>query len=65
MRVAGTLFGLLLLLTHVVAGRQSDAIEAMIRRQMAAQQIPGLAVAVIRKGEIVRAQGDVHPPRAG
>ena len=57
MRAAGTLFGLLLLLTHVVAGRQSDAIEAMIRREMAGQQIPGLAVAVIRKGEIVKAQG--------
>jgi N-acyl-D-aspartate/D-glutamate deacylase/CubicO group peptidase (beta-lactamase class C family) len=57
MRIAGTLFGLFLLTTHGVAGGQPDAISAIIRTQMAAQQIPGLAAAVIRKGEIVEAQG--------
>jgi N-acyl-D-amino-acid deacylase len=56
MRVVFTLLGLLLL-THGLAGRQSDAIDAIVRRHMDAQQIPGLAVAVIRKGDIVKAQG--------
>jgi N-acyl-D-amino-acid deacylase len=57
MRIAGTLVGLLLLLSHGVGGRQIDAIDAIIQAHMKAQQIPGLAVAVIRKGEVVKAQG--------
>ena len=57
MRVAGTLVGLLLLLTDGLAGRQTETIDAIIRAQMDAQQIPGLAVAVIRRGEIIKALG--------
>jgi CubicO group peptidase (beta-lactamase class C family) len=57
MRVAGILLGLLLLLNQGLAGRQTETIDAIIRTQMDAQQIPGLAVAVIRRGEIIKALG--------
>jgi N-acyl-D-amino-acid deacylase len=39
------------------AAEQGDEIDAIVNEQMAAQQIPGVAVAVIRKGEIVRSRG--------
>jgi N-acyl-D-amino-acid deacylase len=57
MRIAGTLSVLLLLLPLGLAGRQGDAIDTIVRTQMDAQRIPGMAVAVIRNGEIVKAQG--------
>lgn len=57
MRVAGILLGLLLLLNQGLAGRQTETLDAIIRTQMDAQQIPGLAVAVIRRGEIIKALG--------
>src|SRR5688500_208049 len=36
---------------------QGDAIDAIVRDEMAAQRIPGMAVAVIRRGDIVKSQG--------
>ena len=50
----------LLLLTVLVAplhARQPDAIDAIVRDEMTAQRIPGMAVAVIRGGTIVSAKG--------
>ena len=40
-----------------LAGRQHDAVDAIVREEMAAQRIPGMAVAVIRGGVVVKAQG--------
>ena len=40
-----------------VAGRQSDPIDIIVRDEMESQRIPGMAVAVIRRGEVIRAQG--------
>ncbi len=40
-----------------VAGRQSDPIDTIVRDEMESQRIPGMAVAVIRRGEVIRAQG--------
>jgi N-acyl-D-amino-acid deacylase len=40
-----------------VNARQGDAIDAAVRDVMAAQRVPGMAVAVIRRGEVVKAQG--------
>jgi N-acyl-D-aspartate/D-glutamate deacylase/CubicO group peptidase (beta-lactamase class C family) len=39
------------------AKQQGDAIDAIVEAQMAAQRIPGLAVAVVRKGEIAKLRG--------
>jgi N-acyl-D-amino-acid deacylase len=36
---------------------QSDSIDDIVRSEMTAQRIPGVAVAVIRRGEVVKAQG--------
>ena len=50
----------LLFLTLFLAplqARQADAIDTIVREEMAAQRVPGMAVAVIRRGEIVKAQG--------
>ena len=38
-------------------GQADDAIDVIIKAEMTAQRIPGIAVAVIRKGDIVKAQG--------
>ena len=40
-----------------VQARQNDPIDAIVREEMASQRIPGMAVAVIRRGETVKAQG--------
>jgi N-acyl-D-amino-acid deacylase len=40
-----------------VAGRQADPIDTVVRGYLERQQIPGMAVAVIRGGEILKAQG--------
>ena len=40
-----------------VAGRQPDPIDIIVRDEMESQRIPGMAVAVIRRGEVIRAQG--------
>lgn len=50
----------LLLLTVSLAplhARQADTIDTIVREEMAAQHVPGMAVAVIRRGVIVKAQG--------
>src|SRR5687768_8351918 len=39
------------------AGGEGEAIDAIVRAEMGAQRIPGMAIAVIRKGEIAKAQG--------
>jgi N-acyl-D-amino-acid deacylase len=39
------------------AGSEGEAIDALVRAEMGAQRIPGMAIAVVRKGEIVKAQG--------
>lgn len=36
---------------------QSDPIDAIVNAEMQSQRAPGMAVAVIRKGEVVKAQG--------
>jgi N-acyl-D-aspartate/D-glutamate deacylase len=57
MRFAAALAAALLLTSHVAAGRQDDPIDAIVKAHMEAQRIPGMAVAVIRGGEIVKARG--------
>jgi N-acyl-D-aspartate/D-glutamate deacylase/CubicO group peptidase (beta-lactamase class C family) len=49
----------LLLVTALapMQARQADAIDAIVREEMTAQRIPGMAVAVIRRGEVIKAQG--------
>ena len=50
--------GLLLMLALApLHARQGDWIDAIVRDVMAAQRVPGMAVAVIRRGEIVTSQG--------
>src|SRR5688572_5873013 len=50
--------GILLLLAMApLHARQGDAIDAAVREVMAAQRIPGMAVAVIRRGEVIKSQG--------
>jgi N-acyl-D-amino-acid deacylase len=39
------------------AARQVDPIDVIVEREMKAQRIPGLAVAVVRRGEPVKARG--------
>lgn len=39
------------------AGRQGDAIDALVRAELEKQRVPGMAVAVIRGGEVIKAQG--------
>jgi N-acyl-D-aspartate/D-glutamate deacylase len=57
MRVICALLATALLTSHVVAGHQDDPIDAIVRAQLAAERVPGMAVAVIRHGEILKAQG--------
>lgn len=52
-----TVLGVLVLTQAPLAGRQADDIDTIVRREMAAQRVPGMAVAVIRRGEVVKAQG--------
>lgn len=50
--------GLLILFSAPpIANQQGDAIDSIVRAEMDAQRIPGLAVAVVRKGEVVKLQG--------
>src|SRR5688572_15963685 len=48
---------LLLLVLAPLHARQGDVIDAIVREVMAAQRIPGMAVAVIRGGEVIKSQG--------
>ena len=41
----------------VLLAQAGDPIDAIVAAQMAAQRIPGVAVAVVRRGEVVAAQG--------
>ncbi|MGQ0736222.1 MAG: serine hydrolase [Acidobacteriota bacterium] len=47
----------LVLAAHAVSAQQDDAIDRIVRAEMAAQRIPGLGVAVVRRGEVVKAAG--------
>jgi N-acyl-D-amino-acid deacylase len=49
------LISLLLFCTHVLT--QSDPVDTIVRTEMAKQRIPGVAVAVIRNGETIKAEG--------
>jgi N-acyl-D-amino-acid deacylase len=50
--------GLLLIVAMApLDARQDDAIDAIVREVMAAQRAPGMAVAVIRRGEVIKSQG--------
>lgn len=40
-----------------LAGGQADAIDTIVLEAMASQRVPGMAVAVIRRGEVIKAQG--------
>jgi len=39
------------------AAQQADPIDDIVRREIAAQRIPGAAVAVVRRGEVIKSQG--------
>ena len=39
------------------SARQADPVDAIVRQQMDAQRMPGVAVAVIRGGQVLKAQG--------
>ena len=50
----------LLLVALALAGlqaHQADPIDAIVVKEMSSQRIPGVAVAVVRNGEVVKAQG--------
>jgi N-acyl-D-amino-acid deacylase len=57
MRIVLALVGLLLATSHTAAGRQGDTIDEIVRAAMEKQRIPGMAVAVVRNGEVIKAQG--------
>jgi N-acyl-D-aspartate/D-glutamate deacylase/CubicO group peptidase (beta-lactamase class C family) len=57
MRLLSALPVVLLLTAPAVVGWQDDAIDAIVRAQMAAQRVPGMAVAVVRRGEVIKAAG--------
>lgn len=49
---------LLAVMAHApLGGAQSDAVEAIVRDEMTSQRVPGMAVAVIRGGQVITAQG--------
>ena len=41
----------------VEAGVEADPIDAIVAKEMAAQRIPGVAVAIVRSGDVIKAQG--------
>ena len=47
----------LMLLAVPLDGAQSDAVDAVVKEEMAAQRIPGMAVAMIQGDRVIRAQG--------
>lgn len=48
---------LVLALSAPIIARQADAIDAIVRAEMQAQRVPGMAVAVIRGGDVVAMRG--------
>src|SRR5262249_45951550 len=53
--LARLLFGLFLL--PAIAGAQSDAVDQYMKAQLEQRRIPGAALAVMRRGEVVKLQG--------
>lgn len=47
----------LALLASTTLGAQQDSIDAILSQEMTSQRIPGMAVAIIRRGEVIKAQG--------
>jgi N-acyl-D-amino-acid deacylase len=52
-----TLLSLVVAASTALVGAQPDSIDAIVNAEMAAQRIPGMAVALIRRGEVIKAQG--------
>ena len=52
-----TFVSLVALMHAPLTAAQPDPIDAIVSEEMQSQRIPGMAVAVIRRGEIVTAQG--------
>jgi N-acyl-D-amino-acid deacylase len=50
-------FVLLLEVTLGVIAQQSDPVDSIVRTEMTRQRIPGVAVAIVRGGQIIKAQG--------
>jgi N-acyl-D-amino-acid deacylase len=48
---------LFLALGMLARASQEDPVDQIVRTQMTAQRIPGVAVAVVRRGEVVKSQG--------
>ena len=44
-------------LASMTASAQSDKIDDYVKAQLATQKIPGLSLAVVKNGEVVKAQG--------
>jgi N-acyl-D-amino-acid deacylase len=58
MRRAALCLGLAILLAGGgVSGRQADPVDAIVNDELRSQRIPGMAVAVVRGGEVVAARG--------
>ncbi|HSL24630.1 MAG TPA: serine hydrolase [Vicinamibacterales bacterium] len=57
MRSALLCVGLVLSVTLFAAAPDADPIETIVRTAMDAQRIPGVAVAVVQRGEVLKAQG--------
>ena len=60
-RTAWPLLTLTLLATLAAAGiaraEPSDRIDAIVRAEMTRQRIPGVAVAIVQKGKVLKSQG--------
>ena len=54
---AAPLLLLAVVLQTPVDGRQADTVDTIVREEMTSQRIPGMAVAVIRAGRVIKAQG--------
>ncbi len=48
---------LLALATVLAVSAGSGAVDAFVRAEMERQKVPGVAVAIVRGGEVVKAQG--------
>ena len=57
LRLALACAALLLPLTFLGSAPHTDAVDAIVRAEMEARKIPGVAVAVVRGGEPIKAQG--------
>ena len=57
LRLALACAALVLPLTFLGSAPYTDAVDAIVRAEMEARKIPGVAVAVVRGGEPIKAQG--------